>query len=81
MAISAEAMLPEQAELDRQDAKAIEEGRTLLVDPEGAFGCINCHSFHGKGPLGSAPVLTGYGSADWIAGIIRDPTDKQYYGA
>ena len=76
----AEALLPEQAELDRRDAQAIEEGRKLLVDPQGVFGCTNCHSFHGQGARGSAPILTGYGSPLWTAGIVRDPTDKQYYG-
>jgi ubiquinol-cytochrome c reductase cytochrome b subunit len=81
MALSAEAKLPAQAELDKQQAKEIEEGRTLLTDPQGAFGCTNCHSFRGKGALGSAPLLTGYGSADWMASMIRDPTDKQYYGS
>jgi ubiquinol-cytochrome c reductase cytochrome b subunit len=80
MALSAEAMMPAQAELDKHEAKAIEEGRALLVDPQGAFGCTNCHAFHGKGMPGSAPVLTGYGSPAWIAGIVRDPADKQYYG-
>ena len=53
MALSAEALLPEQAELDRRDAQAIEEGRKLLVDPQGVFGCTNCHSFHGQGRGGA----------------------------
>ena len=80
MAVSAEALLPYQAKLDRRDANAIEDGRKLLTDPQSPFGCTNCHSFHDKGTPGDMPILTGYGSAAWIAGIIRDPTDKQYYG-
>ncbi len=29
-----------------------------------------------KGSLGTAPDLTGYGSAEWIAGILRNPADR-----
>ncbi len=24
--------------------------------------------------------MTGYGSPEWIAGIIRNPADRRYYG-
>ena len=44
------------------------------------FGCTDCHKFHDKGQLGDAPELTGYGSPQWIAGIIRNPTRQQFYG-
>lgn len=46
MAVSAEANLPSQSVIDARDAKAIEEGRKLIVDD---FGCIDCHKFHEKG--------------------------------
>jgi ubiquinol-cytochrome c reductase cytochrome b subunit len=77
-AVSAEAHLPTQAELDAKDAKLIDEGRKLLVDD---FGCTDCHRFRGKGALGDAPDLTGYGSAEWLSGIVRNPADKRFYGA
>ena len=77
MAISAEAKLPSQSDLDKKDAKAIEEGRKLIVDD---FGCTDCHKFHAKGKLGDAPELTGYGSPEWIGGIVRNPADKRFYG-
>ena len=32
------------------------------------------------GGLGDAPDLTGYGSRQWLVGIIRDPADKRFYG-
>jgi ubiquinol-cytochrome c reductase cytochrome b subunit len=69
--------LPSQAALDAKDAKIIAEGRKLMVDD---FGCTNCHKFHKSGSLGSAPELTGYGSAEWIAGIVRNPANRHYYG-
>jgi ubiquinol-cytochrome c reductase cytochrome b subunit len=76
IALSAEAKLPSQRELDAKDAKRIEEGRKALSE---SFGCTDCHKFHGKGPTGSAPVLDGYGSPEWIAGIIHNPADPHYY--
>lgn len=76
-ALSAEAHLPSQKELDAKDTKIIEEGRKLITDE---FGCTDCHRFHKKGPRGSAPELTGYGSPDWIAGILRDPANRRFYG-
>lgn len=78
MAVSAEAKLFSQRELDAKDAADIEEGRTYLTDD---FGCTDCHKFHDKGSAGDAPDLTGYGSAEWTAGIICNPADKRFYGA
>lgn len=77
MALSAEAKLPSQRELDASDAKAIAEGRKLIAEDA---GCTECHKFHDKGKLGDAPRLTGYGSAEWIDGIIRNPAAPHYYG-
>ena len=34
-----------------------------------------------KGRLGSAPDLTGYGSREWLVGIISNPAHKRFYGA
>ncbi len=75
-ALSAEAKLPSQAEIDRRDAAMIEEGRELIVD----FGCADCHKFHDQGSLGTAPDLTGYASREWTMGITRNPADRRFYG-
>ncbi|MDZ7620162.1 MAG: cytochrome b N-terminal domain-containing protein, partial [Patescibacteria group bacterium] len=75
-ALSAEAKLPAQAKMDKDDAAMIAEGRELVVD----FGCTGCHKFHGEGALGNAPDLTGYASREWTAGILRNPMDRRYYG-
>ncbi len=47
------------------------------------FTCTSsgCHHFHGQGQLGTAPDLTGYGSREWLIGIISDPAHKRFYGA
>jgi ubiquinol-cytochrome c reductase cytochrome b subunit len=44
------------------------------------FTCDNCHRFHGKGKLGNGPDLTGYGSRQWLLGIISDPAQPRFYG-
>jgi ubiquinol-cytochrome c reductase cytochrome b subunit len=76
-ALSAEAKLPAQRDLDAKDSKWIEEGRDLIVDD---FGCTDCHKFHDKGTQGDAPNLTGYGSPEWMAGVISNPAAKRFYG-
>ncbi len=43
--------------------------------------CTECHRFHSKGALGTAPDLTGYGSRGWLIGIISDPAHKRFYGS
>ncbi len=75
IALSAEAQLPYQKDLDAKDAKRIEEGRKQIAE----FGCSDCHRFDGKGGAG-APDLTGYGSPQWIIGIVRNPGDPRFYG-
>ncbi len=75
-ALSAEAGFPRQLEPDRKEVKQIEEGGELIYD---GLGCTDCHRFRDKKGTG-APDLTGYGSQEWIAAIIADPTDKRFYG-
>ena len=76
-ALSAEAQLPGQRDLDAKDLKRIEEGRKLIA---GDLGCTDCHKFHDKGTQGDAPNLTGYGSSKWIAGVIHNPASVRFYG-
>ncbi|MBN2578110.1 MAG: cytochrome b N-terminal domain-containing protein [Pirellulales bacterium] len=78
MALSAEARLPAQRNIDARDAKDIEAGRKLIA--EGEFGCTDCHRFHGKGQR-VGPELTGYGSTEWITAITGNPASKRFYGA
>jgi quinol-cytochrome oxidoreductase complex cytochrome b subunit/mono/diheme cytochrome c family protein len=74
VAMSAEAGLA-----DAGVAKAvIEKGRALVADGD---RCGSCHRFgDNKTDLGSAPDLVGWGSREWLVGIITDPTHEQFYG-
>jgi ubiquinol-cytochrome c reductase cytochrome b subunit len=77
-ALSAEARLPHQAQLDRQDRTVIEEGR-LLVDSD-EMRCTECHQFRKRDEDATAPDLTGYGSAEWLTAIIKNPAHERFYG-
>jgi ubiquinol-cytochrome c reductase cytochrome b subunit len=74
VAMSAEAGLA-----DAGAAKAVvEKGRALVADGD---RCGSCHRFgDNKTDLGSAPDLVGWGSREWLVGIITDPTHEQFYG-
>jgi len=74
LALSAEAALPGQRDADAKDAAKIAEGKSLLAD-----NCTDCHTFHGKGTV-KGTDMTGYGSRDWLIGIIRNPAHARYYG-
>lgn len=76
-ALSAEAGLPAQRIQDRKDAILIAEGTELIK--EGA-GCTDCHQFHDVGDTGMAPLLTAWGSRNWLLGMIADPNQESYYG-
>jgi len=56
----------------------LEKGRALVTDGE---RCGGCHKLGDNGTaLGSAPDLTGWGSREWLVGIITDPTHERFYG-
>ncbi len=75
-ALSAEARLPAQQAADANDAQLIEKGRTLMVE----HGCTRCHLPGYGSPEEPVPVLEGYGSLEWIVGIIMDPQHHWFYG-
>ncbi|HEV3137805.1 MAG TPA: cytochrome b N-terminal domain-containing protein [Pirellulales bacterium] len=77
IALSAEAQLKRQAGEDRKDAARVEAGRKLIAQGE---RCVQCHKFHEAGELGSAPDLTGYGSREWLVGMISNPKHERFYG-
>ncbi len=77
LALSAEAQLPGQAAADQRDAAAIEAGRKVIANEE---NCASCHKFRDVGELGSAPDLTGYGSREWLLGMISNPNHERFYG-
>ncbi len=42
--------------------------------------CGNCHTIEGISTGEEAPNLTHYKDRDWIAGVIRNPHDKRFFG-
>ena len=45
----------------------------------GEFACTDCHRFGEHGGLGSGPDLTGYGSHEWLVGMIGNPLSDWFY--
>lgn len=76
-AVSAEASLPSQASIDRRDDADITEGRLLART---TFSCTDCHAFRKPDEDATAPDLTGWGSREWVVGIISDPSHERFYG-
>ena len=77
-ALSAEAALPYQAALDEADRDEIAEGAALLSSE--SIGCTECHEYRGTVERSLGPVLTGYGSAEWLEAIVRDASHPRFYG-
>lgn len=77
-AVSAEAGLKSQQEADRRDATLIEEGRKLAANE--SMRCTECHQFRNRDEDATAPDLTGYGSREWLVGIMTDPKHARFYG-
>jgi quinol-cytochrome oxidoreductase complex cytochrome b subunit/mono/diheme cytochrome c family protein len=74
-ALSAQAQLPAQHDADAKDADLIRRG-IGLIEQNCARGC---HRFGDHGQLGLAPDLTGYGSYEWLMGLVSDPTHERFY--
>ncbi|QDT36396.1 cytochrome b N-terminal domain-containing protein [Stratiformator vulcanicus] len=79
LALSAEAELPYQAGADADDIDAIGDGRLLLSGEKGEVGCADCHPYRGAGYEGY-PDLNGYGSQNWLAEFIANPSHERFYG-
>ena len=77
-AVSAEAALPGQRDKDASEAALIEKGRVHVRE---TFGCTDCHAFRKPDDEASAPDLTGWGSREWVVGVIADPTHARFYGS
>ncbi len=77
MAISAEAGLKSQKQLDAASTTQIEAGKVAFKDQ---IGCAECHQFHSKDADASGPDLTGWGSREWLTGMISNPKSARYYG-
>ena len=77
-ALSAEAQLKSQRQLDTQDASLITAGRDLIVGDD--INCTECHQFRKPDEDASAPDLTAYGSRQWTIDFINNPAHTRFYG-
>ena len=77
-ALSAEAQLNSQRELDTRDASLITAGRDLIVGDD--INCTECHAFRKPDEDATAPDLTGYGSRQWTIDFINNPAHTRFYG-
>jgi ubiquinol-cytochrome c reductase cytochrome b subunit len=72
-ALAAEADLPTGG----ASADVVAKGRTLMADTD---RCGSCHAYgDNETELGYAPDLNGWGSREWLVGIITDPTHQRFY--
>jgi len=74
VALAAEAGHEPETQADKE---LLEKGRAILSDEE---KCAQCHKFHDAGSEGSAPDLTGWGSREWLIGMISNPNAERFYG-
>ena len=81
-ALSAEAGLElhsdHETHVELKESAAITEGRTLLASAD--MRCTECHQFRKPDEEATAPDLTGYGSRDWLVGILTNPKHERFYG-
>jgi ubiquinol-cytochrome c reductase cytochrome b subunit len=77
-ALSAEAALPGQRDLEENEASLIAAGREVLGGEE--MRCTECHKFHEHDYDPIAPELTGYGSRAWLIEFVSDPAHVRFYG-
>jgi ubiquinol-cytochrome c reductase cytochrome b subunit len=77
-ALSAEARLNSQRELDVREALAIADGKKALVGD--TLGCKECHKFHDTGDE-VGPDLTGYASRDWMKALLNNPGHDRFFGS
>ena len=76
MALSAEAKLKSQQDADRRDTATIRQGAELV---KSQIGCTDCHNFHTEDADATAPHLTGFGSREWLMGLISNPAGERYF--
>jgi len=77
-ALSAEAGLKSQAAADQLESAVVTEGRALFAHED--MRCAECHEFHKVDEDATGPDLTGYGSREWLTGILNNPKHERYYG-
>jgi ubiquinol-cytochrome c reductase cytochrome b subunit len=82
IALSAQAQLKSQAELDAHAERngVIARGLTNMTEAITNTACTDCHKFGETDPQAGAPDLTGYGSREWLLAFIGNPEHERFYG-
>lgn len=76
LALSAQAKLPSQAEMDVRDSARIALGTAFIRNTD--YGCASCHTFEDVGT--DSPDLTGWASRDWMIAFVNDPAHPRFFG-
>lgn len=76
LALSAQAKLPSQAEIDVRDSARIALGTAFIRNTD--YGCASCHTFEDVGT--DSPDLTGWASRDWMIAFVNDPAHPRFFG-
>lgn len=76
LALSSQAQLKSQAELDKRDSAQIAAGIAFMRNT--SYGCAECHSFQDVGT--DSPELTGWASRQWMIDFVYDPSHPRFFG-
>lgn len=76
LALSAQAKLPSQADVDVRDSARIALGTAFIRNTD--YGCASCHTFEDVGT--DSPDLTGWASRDWMIAFVNDPAHPRFFG-
>jgi ubiquinol-cytochrome c reductase cytochrome b subunit len=76
LALSAQAKLSSQAEVDVRDSARIALGTAFIRNTD--YGCASCHTFEDVGT--DSPDLTGWASREWMIAFVNDPAHPRFFG-
>ena len=76
-ALSSEAKLKSQSDIDNKDLELIANGFEWMGEDE--LACVDCHKVKGEGGK-KGPDLTAYMSRQWLVDFIGNSSHERFYG-
>ena len=76
-ALSSEAKLKSQSDIDNKDSELIANGFEWMGEDE--LACVDCHKVKGEGGK-KGPDLTAYMSRQWLVDFIGNSSHERFYG-